>query len=158
MFSFGERFLLIMEGEANYNRGKERKAVAYIKAHPGEFVRKSWSRVLDIWSARDDSWVDGWIAALHLSRRDVWLCSAFSVAAFAGLLLALRANWMGSLPPAICLILFPIPYYITHTALRYRHPIDPLMTIFAVYGISRLGRLVSSRHVTVPLQTVTAAE
>jgi hypothetical protein len=38
----------------------------------------------------------------------------------------------------MCLPLFPIPYYITHTALRYRHPIDPFMTIFTVYAIVRL--------------------
>ena len=138
MFSFPERFRLIMEGEADYNRGKERMAVAYIKAHPREFLEKSWSRVLDTWSARHDSWADGWIAALHLSREDVWLCSAFSVVSFAGLLLALRTNGMDSLPLAMCLVVFPIPYYITHTALRYRHPIDPLMTIFAVYAMSRL--------------------
>jgi hypothetical protein len=49
MFSAPERFLLIMEGEAGYNRGKERMAVAYIKAHPREFLEKSWSRVLDTW-------------------------------------------------------------------------------------------------------------
>jgi hypothetical protein len=38
----------------------------------------------------------------------------------------------------MCLLLFPIPYYITHTALRYRHPIDPVMAIFTVYAIARL--------------------
>jgi hypothetical protein len=40
----------------------------------------------------------------------------------------------------MCLLVFPIPYYITHTALRYRHPIDPFLTIFAVYAMSRLAR------------------
>jgi hypothetical protein len=157
MFSFPERFRLILEGEADYNRGKERMAVAYIEAHPGEFVKKSWSRVLDTWSAREDSWADSWIAALHLSREDIWLCSAFSVLSFAGLLLALRANGMESLPLAICLAVFPIPYYITHTALRYRHPIDPLMTILAVYALSRLWRAMSPRPAMEPLQTMSAA-
>jgi len=50
----------------------------------------------------------------------------------------LRANWKDTLPLAMCLLLFPIPYYITHTALRYRHPIDPFMTILAVCAISSL--------------------
>jgi hypothetical protein len=157
MFSAPERFLLIMEGEAGYNRGKERMAVAYIQAHPREFLEKSWGRVLDTWSARQDSWADGWIAALHLSREDVWLCSAFSVLSLAGLLLAWRATGMESLPLAMCLVVFPIPYYITHTALRYRHPIDPLMTIFAVYAVSRLWRALSPRPAMEPLQTMTAA-
>ncbi len=157
MFSFPERFRLIMEGEADYNRGKERLAVAYIKAHPGEFIKKSWSRILDTWSAREDSWVDGWIAALHLSREDIWLCSAFSAVSFAGLLLALRANGMNSLPLTMCLVVFPIPYYVTHTALRYRHPIDPLMTILSAYALSRLWRAMTPHPVTEHLQTMSAA-
>src|SRR5450432_307572 len=114
MFSMQERYRLIMEGEADYGRGKQRLAIAYIKAHPREFIEKSWNRILDTWSAREDSWIDGWISALHLSRLDIWVCSAFSVISFAGLLLALRAIGLDSLPPAMCLVLFPIPYYITH--------------------------------------------
>ncbi len=153
MFSFPERFRLIMQGEAQYSRGKERLAIAYIEAHPRDFMKKTWDRVLDTWSAREDSWVDGWVAALHLSRADVWICSAFSVISFAGLLVALRSIGMDSLPPAICLLVFPIPYYITHTALRYRHPIDPLMTIFAVYAVSQLWRLLSPRPAVETLQT-----
>src|SRR5579864_8178043 len=153
IYSPSERFQLIMQGEARYGRGKERVAVAYIKENPREFLKKSWSRVLDTWSAREDSWNDGWVTALGLSREDVWLCSAFSVLSFAGLVLALYETGLDSLPVALCLIVFPIPYYITHTALRYRHPIDPLMTIFAVYAIARLWNAVSPRPALQKLQT-----
>jgi hypothetical protein len=101
--------------------------------------------------------VDGWIAALHFSREDIWLCSAFSAVSLAGLLLALRANGMEALPLTMCLVVFPIPYYVTHTALRYRHPIDPLMTILAVYALSRLWRAMFPRQAMEPLQTISAA-
>jgi hypothetical protein len=143
MFSLPERFSLLMLGEAKYNRGKERLAVIYIQEHPRDFLKKSWSRLVDTWSARDDSWVDAWIVGLHLSREDICVCTAFSALSFAGLLLAWRADGMESFPLAVCVILFPIPYYITHTALRYRHPIDPLLTIFAVYVVARLGTPIS---------------
>jgi hypothetical protein len=132
-------------------------AVAYIEAHPGEFIRRSGGRVLDTWSAKEDAWTDGWIVAFHLSREDIWFCSAFSLLSFAGLLLALRNRGMESLPLALFLIVFPIPYYITHMMMRYRHPIDPLMTIFAVYALSRLWRSLSPRTAADPLQTITAA-
>jgi len=157
MFSLPERFRLVMQGEAKYSKGKERMAIAYIRAHPREFLKKSWSRVMDTWSARDDSWVDAWISALHLSREDIWLCSAFSAISFAGLLLALRAAGMESLPLTMCLAVFPIPYYITHTALRYRHPIDPFLTIFAAYALSRLWRTLSPRPALESFPAVTAA-
>jgi len=32
------------------------------------------------------------------------------------------------------MLFFPVTYYITHSAVRYRHPIDPVMTILAVYA------------------------
>jgi 4-amino-4-deoxy-L-arabinose transferase-like glycosyltransferase len=156
MYSFPERIRLIMEGEPNYSRDKERAAVGYIKAHPGEFARKTWGRILDTWTANQNSWVDGWIAALQLSREDVWVCSAFSVLSLAGLLLALRNYGMDSLPLVICLIVFPIPYYITNTTLRYRHPIDPLMTILAAYAISRLWAALAPRPAMQSLQTISA--
>ena len=157
MFSWPERIQLIMQGEPNYNRAKERMALAYIKAQPAEFLKRFWDRAVDTWSAKQDSRTDGWIAALGLGHADVWVCSAFSLISFAGVILALFTNGANSFPPAICLFVFPIPYYITHTALRYRHPIDPMLTIFAVYAISQLWSSLASRPVAENLQTVPAS-
>jgi Dolichyl-phosphate-mannose-protein mannosyltransferase len=154
--SFPERFRLIGDGEAGYNREKERLALDYIKAHPDEFLKRTWARLLDTWSAREDSRTDGWVTSLHLSREDVWLCSGLSVLSFAGLVLALVEVGWEALPVAVCPLVFPIPYYITHTALHYRHPIDPLMTIFAVYAIARLGSAIGPRPVVQNLETSTA--
>jgi 4-amino-4-deoxy-L-arabinose transferase-like glycosyltransferase len=157
IYSFSERMSLIMEGEAQYGKSKERQAIAYIEAHPGEFLKKSCARILDTWSAREDAWNDGWVKALHLSREYIWLCSLFSVLAFAGLVLSLNDAGWDSLPVALCLVVFPIPYYITHTAMRYRHPIDPLMTIFAVYAIAKLWSAVAPRPAMEKLETSTAS-
>jgi 4-amino-4-deoxy-L-arabinose transferase-like glycosyltransferase len=156
IYGYSEKFLLIAQGEAPYSREKERLAMAYIRTHPGEFLKKTWDRVLDTWSAREDSLSDVWVKSLHLVRANVWICSIFSVLSFAGLVLALVKFGWESLPVALCLIIFPIPYYITHTALRYRHPIDPLMTIFAVYAVARLWRAISPHFATQSLETRTA--
>jgi 4-amino-4-deoxy-L-arabinose transferase-like glycosyltransferase len=136
--SHAERIQLIVGGEPNYNREKARQAIAFIKTHPRIFLKNSFDRFLDNWAGTYDSHVDAWILTLHLNQADIWFCSAFSVISFAGMILALRANLLDSLPLAMCLLLFPIPYYFTHTELRYRHPIDPVMTIFAVYALVRL--------------------
>ncbi len=37
---------------------------------------------------------------------------------------------------ALPLILFPLPYYITHAEFRYRLVVDPLLTMLAGYAIS----------------------
>ncbi len=138
LMSYAERLQLIISGEPNYNREKQREAIAFIEAHPRRFLKNSFDRFVDNWAGTYDSRVDSWIQTLHLSRADVWFCSAFSLISFAGMILALRANFPDSLPLALCLLLFPIPYYLTHTELRYRHPIDPFLTLFTVYAIVRL--------------------
>ena len=94
-------------------------------------------RVLDTWTARYDAYIDKWILALHLSRGWVLFSSLFSLVSGTGLLFAVRANFRGTWPLALCTVLIPVPYYITHSSLRYRHPIDPLLTLFAVYATFR---------------------
>jgi Dolichyl-phosphate-mannose-protein mannosyltransferase len=136
--NYMERVQLILSGEPNYNQLKQQQAMAYIRSHPRTFLKNTFDRVADTWAATYDSRVDPWIPLLHLSKADVWFCSVFSVLSFAGLILAARANFLDTLPLAMCLLLFPIPYYITHTGLRYRHPIDPFLTILTVYALFRL--------------------
>lgn len=143
--NMSERMLLVFAGEPKYNRAKQREAIAYIERNPLAFAKNSFDRFLDTWAVTYDSRVDPWIVALGLGRADIWFCAAFSVLSFAGLILAARSNWMDSLPLVMCLVLFPIPYYITHTALRYRHPIDPFMTIFTVYAVAQLAAFISKR-------------
>jgi hypothetical protein len=101
--------------------------------------------VIDIWSANYDSTVEPWIYNFYLGRADVWFCTAFSFLALAGLILAICANWQGSLPLALCLFLFPIPYYLTRSSLRFRHPIDPFLAIFTVYAIARFLAILRGR-------------
>ncbi len=143
--SLAQRLSLIMAGEPNYNRAKQRQAIAYIENHPRTFLKNLSDRFADTWTAAYDSRVEPWILALHLSRADVWFCAVFSIMSFAGLILALFMNWPESLPLAMCLLLFPIPYYITHTALRYRHPIDPFLTIFTAYAMARFLAIFKNR-------------
>jgi hypothetical protein len=37
------------------------------------------------------------------------------------------------------LLIFPLPYYITHAEFRYRLVIDPLLTILAAYAVTRVA-------------------
>ena len=142
----GELLSLVLNGEPNYNRQKAREAMAYIERRPRVFFANMADRFADTWAATYDSRVDPWILALGLSRADVWFCFGFSIVSLAGMIIALAAHWVDALPLAMCLLLFPIPYYVTHSALRYRHPIDPFMTIFAVYGGAQVWRsLTASR-------------
>ena len=67
--------------------------------------------------------------------------SLISFLAFCGLGRAIHDGRDAVFPLAILLACFPIVYYFTHSDMGFRHPIDPVVVIFAVYGvISRSGQ------------------
>jgi hypothetical protein len=128
---------LIDFGEANYMEAKQREAIEFIEAHPAVFIKLSLGRLVDTWTGLGDVPSDRWVNALHAGRAYIGFSAAFSLAAFAGLFLMWRFRDTEFVPLSMTLIIFPATYYITHTSLRYRHPIDPVMTVLAIYALAR---------------------
>lgn len=118
----------IFQGEVKYMRNKSAIAKAYILAHPGTFLQLSTTRLFRFWTGTGSK--DGSVFfAIHsvlttaLGLLGVWRLVKRRYISLAVLFL---------LP----LILFPLPYYITHAEFRYRLVIDPLLTILAAYAVS----------------------
>ena len=42
------------------------------------------------------------------------------------------------MPYLVVLLAFPLVYYLTVTLVRYRFPMDPILTILAAYGVSQV--------------------
>lgn len=121
-------------GEIAYMREKRSEALRFIWSHPGTFVDSCFDRFVDTWTALWDQHADPWVNALHAGAAYVAFCSIFSLLALVGLLMARRRDAVGIFPLSAAMLLFPVTYYITHSAVRYRHPIDPVTTILAVYA------------------------
>jgi 4-amino-4-deoxy-L-arabinose transferase-like glycosyltransferase len=121
-------------GEIAYMHEKQSEALKFIWVHPGAFLDSSFDRFADTWTALWDQRADPWVNALHAGAAYVFFCSVFSLLALVGLLLARRADALETFPLSAAMLFFPLTYYITHSAERYRHPIDPVMTILAVYA------------------------
>jgi hypothetical protein len=116
------------KGEVAYMRDKAALARAYMRVHPGEFLRLSTIRFIRFWTGtgtRDGSVVFAIHALLTttLGLAGIWRLVKKGRVRLAVLFL---------LP----LIVFPLPYYITHAEFRYRLVVDPLLTILAAYAIS----------------------
>jgi len=122
------------QGEIAYMRAKQSEALGFIKAHPGTFLDWSFDRLVDTWTALWDQRADPWVHALDAGTAYAIFCSIFSLLALLGLLAARRADALETFPLSAAMLLFPLTYYITHSAMRYRHPIDPVMTVLAVYA------------------------
>ena len=128
IFNRGEYDQYVAKGEVAYMQDKSALARAYIRAHPSEFLRLSGIRFIRFWTgtgSRDGSVIFILHAVLTTALGvtgiwRLWQRRRFSLAA------------LFLLP----LMLFPLPYYITHAEFRYRLVVDPLLTILAAYAVS----------------------
>lgn len=128
---------LIRLGETDYMRAKQHDAIEFIESHPAVFLKSSFDRLVDTWTGLNDVPWDRWVHALHAGTAYIWSTTAFSMLALIGLFLAARSGGFASAPVWSAPIIFPVTYYITHSQLRYRHPIDPVITVLAVYAVAR---------------------
>jgi 4-amino-4-deoxy-L-arabinose transferase-like glycosyltransferase len=144
----GEKQELQRLGEVRYMQEKQRQAIAFITSHPRLFIRSCFDRFADTWTGLWDSRVDQWVKALRVRAAYEWFSGAFSLLALAGLLFARRAAGPGAMPLVLAVLIFPATYYLTHSAMHYRHPIDPVLNIFAVYAVARAYSAVAVRFKT----------
>jgi 4-amino-4-deoxy-L-arabinose transferase-like glycosyltransferase len=125
-------------GEPAYMTEKQRKAKGFLAEHPLRFAVLTLRRILYTWTNLWDfrmRWSLDESGAPH-----ILLYTFLSFLAFCGLGWAIRNGLDGVVPLAIVLVCFPMTYYIAHSDFRYRHPIDPMVVIFAVFGAITLRR------------------
>jgi len=137
-------------GEIPYMDMKQKEAMDWIRAHPGTFLYQSFRRFVDNWTGLEEPVTDllaqPWYVSAALSQEVL-----FPMMGLFGGLLAYRKRSPYALPFAGSIFLFPVVYYVTHTSLRYRHPIDPLLCVLAGYsavtGCAWLGTHLFGRRV-----------
>ena len=130
MFNKQELADYIEKGEVTYVRGKSDAARAYIESHPGWFVDMTARRIVRFWIGTGNAETSP-VFPVH-----ALLTTCFG---FAGLVLAwCRGQRDFVALMVIPLLLFPVPYYITHAEFRYRLNIDPLLTVVAAYAVTEL--------------------
>jgi hypothetical protein len=91
--------------------------------------------------------IDKFLMTDSLLVRSLILCAMLSgLGALAGIVVLIWRRSDFAFPLAVYPVVFPFLYYITHTSLRYRHPIDPeilLLTAIAcgaVFGAWPTGK------------------
>jgi 4-amino-4-deoxy-L-arabinose transferase-like glycosyltransferase len=118
----------VARGEVAYMHDKSTLAKAYIRAHPLVFLRLSALRFFRFWTgtgSKDGSLIFAMHAILTTSLGLIGIRRLLRERCF-------RLAALFVLP----LMLFPLPYYITHAEFRYRLVIDPLLTILAAFAVS----------------------
>jgi hypothetical protein len=119
--------LYVAMGEVRYSAMHGALASAYIHAHPAHFLANCIKRAYYFWVGvpHDAPWQLEFIRILNYSF--------ITLAGLLGLVLALRRRVPGSGLFACAFLFVPIPYYAVMAMARFRHPIEPLLTILGVY-------------------------
>jgi 4-amino-4-deoxy-L-arabinose transferase-like glycosyltransferase len=125
-------------GETAFMDEEKRKAFAFIAAHPRI---ESWliaQRFVDFWTGTATP-LAAFRQADSIWLRFIVLCNdAAPLFAFLGVLVLLAKKNPLAVPVVSYVVFFPLLYYVTHTSLRYRHPIDPAVLLLAAIGLQGL--------------------
>jgi 4-amino-4-deoxy-L-arabinose transferase-like glycosyltransferase len=151
-------------GESDYSAEQARLAKRWISENPRQYAVLTFRRIVFFWngvprSSNTAEWMQQhprhWAArvfwpvifrtdgsprnyviqALEQARSSLFL--ATSLLAFGGLYFAIR-NRVHAVFLFVCLLVFyPLVYYVSFPLPRYRHPIEPILTMLAVYLFSQ---------------------
>jgi 4-amino-4-deoxy-L-arabinose transferase-like glycosyltransferase len=123
-------------GEVRYVARQSAAARAFIAAHPAHFAADVARRTYFFWAGvphpSDEAWYNEAGRTLNFAF--------ISLAGLMGLVLALRHRIPAAGLFACAFLLLPIPYYIVTVHARFRHPLEPLIAIFAVYLFQSAAR------------------
>lgn len=128
-------------GETAFMDEERRKAFQFIRTHPSMEMKLIGWRFVDFWMGVADPWrtfstTDSWLI------RGILLGNFFSALGVLIGAVALFARRNGHAVPLITFpVVFPVLYYLTHTSLRYRHPIDPMLLLLTAIAGAQIWHL-----------------
>jgi dolichyl-phosphate-mannose-protein mannosyltransferase len=133
-------------GETSFMDEEKRKAVAFIVSHPRMELVLFGDRLVAFWAGIANP-ASTFLATDSLLIRGLILCAALSgVGALCGIVVLIRRGSVYAFPLAAFPVVFPFLYYVTHTSLRYRHPIDPITLLLTAIAIEALWQSVRQKR------------
>jgi len=145
-------------GETAFMEEEKRKAIAFIEGHPRIEMWLIMQRFVDFWTGTATP-LAAFRQADSLWLRLILLCNdAAPLGAVLGIAVLLATKNSYAWPVAGIPLLFPLLYYVTHTSLRYRHPIDPLVVLLAAIGMHGIWQGFTGRIRKSAAADVTAAQ
>jgi hypothetical protein len=137
-------------GEMPFMDEEKRKAFAFMAAHPGVELTLFSKRFVAFWIGTAQP-----IQAFE--DNDVLLLRAIlignfltAIGAACGIAILFIRHKSSAFPLATFPIIFPIIYYVTHTSLRYRHPLDPIVLLLTAIAFGAALRWPSPNSLNQP--------
>jgi 4-amino-4-deoxy-L-arabinose transferase-like glycosyltransferase len=121
-------------GELAYFQAKKVEVLDFIRRHRAMYLELTVRRIAfawtGFWSFRHE-----YLANEPFEIPNIVVSTILLILMLAGIRRAWHNNVEGLVPLVLCLVLFPVIYYLTHMSLNYRQPIDPIIVILAVCAI-----------------------
>jgi hypothetical protein len=138
--------------ESAYLAEKWHLANTFISQKPSLFLMLTGKRILATWFGTEHPVTD-FLTTDSLLVRTVIACNLLlTLGTLFGICFLARSGNSFVFPVAVFPLLYPLVYYVTHTSLRYRHPIDPILVLLTVISL----KFAFSRfRVTSPLASFT---
>jgi 4-amino-4-deoxy-L-arabinose transferase-like glycosyltransferase len=125
-------------GEIAYMAEKRDLAINFISHHPGFFAVATLRRILRFWTGYW-SLSPSYLKFEPFDLPNVPFCLFLMFFMVKGILRWRHHHRSAVLPYLLALLVFPLPYYITHSSMDYRQPIEPIIVILVSIGLFRIS-------------------
>jgi hypothetical protein len=126
-------------GETAFMDEEMRKAKLFIRSHPRIALELFGDRFVAFWAGIANP-VQVFPKADLLVRALIVCATLSGVGALAGVVILIGRRNPYAFPLAVGPVVFPLIYYVTHTSVRYRHPIDPLVLLLTAIAIVAVAK------------------
>lgn len=122
------------EGEVAYLAHKRTIAMNFVRHHPLFFAGVSLRRTVRFWTGFW-SFRPNYLQSEPLDVPNVFFCTSITILMLRGIWRWWKEDRNYATPYLILLIVFPLPYYLTHSSMDYRQPIEPQIVALVAIGI-----------------------
>jgi 4-amino-4-deoxy-L-arabinose transferase-like glycosyltransferase len=133
------------EGETVYLAHKHTMAVSFVRHHLFLFAGVSFRRAVRFWTGFW-SFRSGYLQSEPLDVPNIFFCTCVTLFMLRGILRWWKKDRIHAIPYLIMLVAFPIPYYLTHSSMDYRQPIEPQIVMLVAIGIFGFRDWPASAH------------
>ena len=126
------------QGEIRYMAEKRTLSLAFVQHHPGFFAIATARRIVRFWTGYW-SFRPAYLKYEPFDLPNVPFCLVLSFFTFRGLRRWWRKDKAAALPYLLAVLVFPLPYYLTHSSMDYRQPLEPVLLLLVAIGLFGTG-------------------